>query len=113
MRKFATLMAIVLVTVFSAGWVVAADPPEKITIKAVQKLKPPVEFPHKEHAGRLKCAECHHKDAAGKEQSCFACHKAEKKGEAIPFKDAMHGKCQACHKKVAKGPTKCNDCHKQ
>ncbi|MBP2673265.1 MAG: hypothetical protein H6Q84_105 [Deltaproteobacteria bacterium] len=112
MRKFATLLAVILVTVFSAGMIVAADAPEKVTIKEVQKTKPPVVFPHKEHAAKTKCTECHHKDAAGKEQACSACHKAEKKGETPSFKDAMHGKCQGCHKTAGKGPTKCNDCHK-
>jgi hypothetical protein len=114
MKKFATLLAIVMMAVFSAGIIGAANAPDSITIKDVQKTKPPVVFPHKVHAEKLgiKCAECHHKDAAGKEQSCFACHKAEKKGEAVSFKDAMHGKCKACHQKMKKGPTKCNDCHK-
>ncbi len=114
MRKFATLLAVVMVAVFSAGTIVAADAPEKITIKDIQKTKTPVTFPHKDHSTKLgiKCAECHHKDAAGKEQSCFACHKAEKKGETPSFKDAMHDKCKGCHQKMGKGPTKCNDCHK-
>jgi cytochrome c553 len=112
MRKFATLLAVILVTVFSAGLIVAADAPEKITIKEVQKVKSPVVFPHKAHTANVKCAECHHKDTAGKEQDCSSCHKAEKKGETPSFKDAMHGSCQACHKKMGKGPTKCNDCHK-
>ena len=78
------LMAVVMVAVFSAGVIVAADAPEKVTVKDVQKTKPAVTFNHKAHADRIKnCAECHHKDAAGKEQKCFACHKAEKKGDAV------------------------------
>jgi Class III cytochrome C family len=117
MKKFAMLLAVVMVTVFSAGVIVAANAPESVTIKDVQKSKPPVVFPHKVHAEKLgiKCAECHHKDAAGKEQSCFACHKAEKKGDAIAMKDAMHEKCKGCHSKDAtkKAPTKCDGCHKK
>jgi len=112
MRKFATLLAVIVVVVFSSSFIVAANAPDQITIKQVQKMKAPVVFPHKLHATSFKCVECHHKDAAGKEQSCFVCHKAEKKGEVSSFKDAMHHKCQVCHKKVGKGPTKCNDCHK-
>ncbi len=112
MMKFAALLAVILMTVFSAGRIVAADTPEKVTIKAVQKLKPPVVFPHKVHAGQMKCAECHHKGTPGKEQLCSACHGPERKGETPSFKEAMHAKCQGCHKKMGKGPTRCNDCHK-
>ncbi|OIP36111.1 MAG: hypothetical protein AUK27_02660 [Deltaproteobacteria bacterium CG2_30_66_27] len=116
MKKFATLLAVVMVTVFSAGILVAGTAPEKATINEVQKVKSPVVFPHKAHADRIKnCQECHHKDAPGKEQKCFACHKATKTGDAVAQKDAMHTKCKGCHSKDAtkKAPTKCNDCHKK
>ena len=116
MKKFAVLMAVVMLGVFSASVIVAGNAPESVTIKDVQKTKTPVVFPHKAHADRIKnCAECHHKDAAGKEQSCFACHKAEKKGDAVALKDAMHTKCKGCHSKDAakKAPTKCDGCHKK
>ena len=112
MRKFATLFAVVMVAVFSAGVIVAADAPEKATIKDVQKSKSAVTFNHKAHADQIKnCKECHHKDEAGKEQKCFACHKAEKKGDAVSQKDAMHAKCKGCHQTGKKGPTKCDECH--
>jgi hypothetical protein len=116
MKKFAMLMAVVVMTVFSASVIVAAGAPDSATIKDVQKSKPAVTFNHKAHGERIKnCAECHHKDAAGKEQSCFACHKAEKKGDAASLKDVMHAKCKDCHSKDAtkKAPTKCDGCHKK
>jgi hypothetical protein len=116
MKKFAMLLAVVMLGVFSASVIVAADAPEKITIKEVQKSKPAVTFNHKAHGERIKnCAECHHKDEAGKEQKCFACHKAEKKDKAASLKDAMHTKCKDCHAKDAskKAPTKCDGCHKK
>jgi len=114
MRKFATLLAVVMVAVFSAGVIVAADAPEKITIKEVQKTKPPVVFSHKAHADRLgKCATCHHKDEAGKEQKCSGCHKAKMEKEKESFKEVMHTQCKGCHQKEKKGPTKCDDCHKK
>ena len=116
MKKFAMLMAVVMMAVFSASVIVAGDAPEKATVKDVQKSKPAVTFGHKAHAERIKnCAECHHKDAAGKEQKCFNCHKAEKKGAAVALKDAMHTKCKDCHAKDAakKAPTKCDGCHKK
>jgi hypothetical protein len=61
-----------------------------------------VTFQHKTHAS-VKCTECH----------------ADEKGGAIEGfgktvnKDKAHAKCQACHKKEAKGPQKCADCHKK
>ena len=116
MKKFAILLAVVMLGVFSASVIVAADPPAKVTVKDVQKSKSAVTFDHKAHAERIKnCAECHHKDAAGKEQKCFNCHKAEKKGDAVALKDAMHTKCKGCHSKdeTKKAPTKCDGCHKK
>ena len=116
MKKFATLLAVLMVAVFSAGVLVAADAPEKIVIKEVQKAKPPVTLSHKAHADRIgKCAECHHKDAAGKEQKCSNCHKAKMEKEKESFKEVMHAKCRECHKKDAtkKAPTKCDGCHKK
>jgi uncharacterized paraquat-inducible protein A len=114
MKKFATLLAVVMVAVFSAGVIVAADAPGKVTIKEIQKSKPPVEFSHKAHADKIgKCAECHHKDEAGKEQKCSGCHKAKMEKEKESFKEVMHTKCKGCHAKDKKGPTKCDDCHKK
>lgn len=114
MKKFATLFAVVMVAVFSATVVVGAGAPEKATIKDVQKTKPAVTFNHKAHGDQIKnCKECHHKDEAGKEQKCFACHKAEKKGDAVSLKEAMHAKCKGCHQTGKKGPTKCDECHKK
>ena len=116
MKKFMMLMAVVMVAVFSAGMTVAADAPEKVVIKEIQKSKPAVTLNHKVHAEKIgKCAECHHKDAAGKEQKCFNCHKAEKKDAANSLKDVMHAKCKDCHAKDAakKAPTKCDGCHKK
>jgi len=114
MKKFMMLMAVVMVAVFSAGVIVAADAPAKVTVKDVQKTKSAVTFDHKAHADRIKnCAECHHKDAAGKEQKCSGCHKAKMEKEKESFKEVMHTKCKGCHQKGKKGPTKCDDCHKK
>jgi len=116
MRKFAMLLAVVMVAVFSAGMTVAADAPEKVVIKEIQKTKPAVTLSHKAHADRVgKCAECHHKDEAGKEQKCSGCHKAKMEKEKESFKEAMHTKCKGCHSKDAtkKAPTKCDGCHKK
>ena len=114
MRKFAMLLAVVMVAVFSAGVIVAADAPEKVVIKEIQKSKSAVTLNHKAHGEQIKnCAACHHKDAAGKEQKCSGCHKAKKTGDAIEYKEAMHTQCKGCHQKGKKGPTKCDECHKK
>ena len=114
MKRFAMLMAVVMVAVFSASVIVAADAPEKIVIKEIQKSKPAVTLNHKAHAEKVgKCAECHHKGEAGKEQKCSECHKAKMEKEKESFKEAMHTSCKGCHQKGKKGPTKCDDCHKK
>ena len=112
MRKVAFWIALVVAMVFAAGTGFAAAPDKPLVMKAA-KAKGPVTFDHAKHA--KECATCHHKDAAGKEQTCFACHKAEKKDAAVALKDAMHTKCQGCHKKdtTKKAPTKCDGCHKK
>ena len=116
MKKFAALMSIIIAVTFSAGMVIGADAPAKITIKHIQNKKPPVVFDHKGHQERAKnCQECHHKSEKGKEEKCFSCHEAKKKGDAVAFKEAMHKTCKDCHKKDAskKAPVKCDGCHKK
>jgi hypothetical protein len=114
MKKFATFMAIVIAVTFSAGMVIGANAPDKVTIKEIQKSKAPVVFDHKAHTTRAKvCKDCHHKDDAGKEQKCSNCHKAKAEGKTVELKEAFHKTCRDCHKKMAKGPTKCDECHKK
>ena len=72
MKKFAMLLAIVMVTVFSASVIVAGNAPEKATIGDVQKVKAAVEFPHKAHADRIKnCAECHQRTRPARSRSAL------------------------------------------
>ena len=117
MKKFATLMAIIVAVTFSAGLVISAEAPAgKVTIKHIQKTKEPVVFDHKAHVGRAKdCKECHHKNEKGKEQGCQECHKAKTEGKVLELKEAYHEMCKDCHKKDAskKAPTMCNGCHKK
>ncbi len=114
MKKFAAFLAIVLAVTFSAGLVIGANAPDKVTIKEIQKSKAPVVFDHKAHATvRAKaCKDCHHKNEAGKEEKCSNCHKAKAEGKVVELKEAFHKTCRDCHKK-GKGPTKCDDCHKK
>jgi hypothetical protein len=113
MKKFAAFLAIVVAVMFSAGVVISAEAPGKVTIKEIQKTKPPVVFDHKAHTTRAKaCKDCHHKNEPGKEQKCSACHKASAEGKTVALKDAFHTTCRDCHKKM-NGPTKCDACHKK
>ena len=113
MKKFAAFLAVVVAVMFSAGLVMGAAAPDKISIDFVKKSKSAVSFDHKTHAAKAKnCKECHHKSEAGKEEKCSVCHKAKAEGKTVEFKEAMHTKCRDCHKKM-KGPTKCDECHKK
>ena len=95
-----TLASLVVAVAFAfASNAFAAAPAAPITLPA----KPgAVTFQHKTHAA-LKCTLCH----------------ADEKGGAIDGfgktvnKDKAHAACQECHKKEAKGPQKCADCHKK
>lgn len=111
MRKFAALIAVTVAVFFCLGVAVAA-PPDKISIKAIQKTKSPVAYNHKMHSEKVKdCKTCHHADAAGKEQACTKCHGAKAEGKKVDAKEAFHQQCKNCHKKEAKGPQKCDECH--
>jgi hypothetical protein len=93
-KYFAALFvaAAVLVT----GTAMAANPPaEPVTLTA----KPGnVTFDHKMHAA----------------QKCETCHVGKPAGGKIEFtKDTAHALCMDCHKKQAKGPVKCAECHKR
>jgi hypothetical protein len=96
-NKFAALFAAVALTFASNA--LAAAPAGPITLPA----KPgDVTFQHSKHAA-LKCT---------------ACHKDEKGGDIEGIgkdvnKDKAHATCLECHKKEAKGPQKCADCHKK
>ncbi|HYE24664.1 MAG TPA: cytochrome c3 family protein [Clostridia bacterium] len=78
-----------------------------------------VKFDHPAHVKVAKCADCHHANKAEKplatpHQKCQDCHTskvvAPVKSDA---KTALHANCIDCHKKVAKGPTKCTECHQK
>lgn len=111
MKRFAVCLAVAVAVAFSAGTVAAAPPDKPIPLTTEKKTKPPVHFEHMKHKD-LKCAECHHKDAAGKEQKCSACHESADLGKKLAIKEAFHKNCRDCHKAVKKGPTSCADCHK-
>ncbi len=78
---------------------------------------PPVPFPHRKHQSIVNqnCQVCHHMDDVTElsPTACSQCHGAM---EGVPsFKDAMHKRCQGCHKEMAgqgkPAPVKCTGCH--
>lgn len=91
--------------------------------------RPAVDFAHETHVAALEdhgCGACHHAPDknTGKlvyiedeEVSCGECH-GRKKDNSIPaLREAFHGNCTACHRKMIKekenfkGPTTCGECH--
>ena len=102
MKKFLVLL-IVAAFVGTALIAVAADNgPAEIKLEAKMGT---VTFQHTAHQGLTDCATCHH---TGGYEPCKSCHDGTK---APKSKDAYHKNCIDCHKKEAKGPTKCKECH--
>ena len=112
--------------VSAAAKVELPDPVIKLYDPLFKKhRKPAVEFTHEKHVKdhKLQCVECHHIYKDGKNvfkegdkvQLCSACHDFTKgkKGKMPNLKNAFHGNCKDCHKKLKKGPTKCKECHKK
>jgi predicted CXXCH cytochrome family protein len=88
-KLITAIFAALLVTVASA-----ATPPETITFEAKGGK---VTFPHKAHSAK----------------GCKTCHEGAP-GKIAGFnKDKAHELCKGCHTKEAKGPTKCDGCHKK
>ena len=113
------LVAVAFVAVGILSLAVAQ--PDKVTIddKYPNKLKGPVTFNHKAHAGAIACTKCHHtwkQDTSKTPPKCAECHKAGDTSEK-GLKSAFHKQCIDCHKDLQKqgkktGPTvKCSDCH--
>ena len=88
-----------------------------------------VTFPHEIHMDAVEegCGACHHVydkekgvliPADGEETTCTECHGAKKEGNIPGLREAYHGNCNVCHRKLAKkgktsAPTTCGECHKK
>ena len=93
--------------------------------------RPHVEFSHGIHSEKLDdegCGVCHHTPdnntgklvyIEGEEVSCKECHGAQKENNKLALREAFHGSCTVCHRKMIKtnekktGPTTCGGCHKK
>ena len=91
--------------------------------------RPQVSFSHAIHAETLAeegCGACHHvlDDQSGKlvylegeELSCLECHIQQKENHKPGLREAFHGNCTGCHRRLIKnkhpksGPTTCGGCH--
>ncbi len=116
------LMITALLGTFVVSMVSAADAPaDGLEMKYPgEKTKyAPMKFDHSKHVEGIECATCHHKMAENPDMKCTSCHadtsKEAKKTPEGHYK-AFHSSkaeasCLGCHKKMKKGPKKCNDCH--
>ena len=91
--------------------------------------RPAVSFSHDIHSETLEsdgCGICHHvqDDQSGKlvymegeELSCKECHVQRKENQIPALREAYHGNCTVCHRRLIKagqpetGPTTCGGCH--
>jgi hypothetical protein len=94
-----------------------------------QLRRPSVNFSHDIHAEALDsdgCGICHHVPdeqsgklvyVEGEELSCKECHARLKENQIPALREAYHGNCTACHRRLIKdgqpqsGPTTCGGCH--
>ena len=91
--------------------------------------RPQVSFSHEIHSETLEeegCGICHHVDddqtgklvyVEGEELSCKECHDQRKENNKSALREAFHGSCTVCHRRLIKnsnpkaGPTTCGGCH--
>jgi len=99
-KTFAAMFVAVALAFASTASAAAPAGPIKLPAKPGD-----VTFDHAKHAGAqgLKCTTCHATEAGGP---------IEGFGKTAN-KDKAHATCHECHKKLAKGPQKCGDCHKK
>jgi ribosomal protein L40E len=116
-RKTIVLLAVLALGAALFGTIaIAADNPDVIVIDKAQAKKPPVIFPHKAHQETNDCVVCHHTaKVADDAESCFNCHGKDPDipdpSQMSSKKNPFHILCKDCHTELAKGPTKCKECH--
>ena len=124
MRKTVSTL-IVAAAVLVAGVVMAGKQcPETVSLDQAKAKKTAVTMNHKAHVALTACTTCHHTNKELTATSnvevatCASCHLDPAKPETPSMremsltKNPFHKLCIDCHKKQAKGPAKCADCHK-
>jgi hypothetical protein len=135
MKRRALLMTLILGWMLIATGVRMSASAEEATVLAQKSVfgklqRPPVPFDHDLHIDALEeqgCGACHHvyDEKKGRlvyeedeEMSCTECH-GKKKGVRAPgLREAYHGSCTVCHRRMAKeheasGPVTCGECHEK
>lgn len=112
------------------------DIPEMVTIKRLENLYEPVQFPHRKVVNAIVarvadnnlsgffhtseatlCQGCHHNSPASKKPpQCASCHEARWNDTQLSkpgILGAYHQQCMGCHKEMkVEKPMGCNECHK-
>lgn len=106
---------IIAISIFLAIPLCGEAQPDTISIGAISKIYEPLKFTHDKHMEiESNCSACHHHSEQGATPTCASCHsdgdKVAKKRNIIGLKDAYHGLCIGCHKKIS-GPSGCTGCH--
>lgn len=120
MKKMSAAIGVSM-AVCLATLVVAQE--DTIVLDSCGDKRASVTFGHAAHASVAGCQDCHHTNegltagSSQKVEKCVACHLTPESPETPSCSEmglknnAYHIDCIGCHKKEAKGPTKCNDCH--
>jgi len=129
--RFLSFLAVALAGIFSFSIGLAQEDVYDIAYTDILGglRRPAVYFPHDMHMEALEdagCGACHHAPDpdTGKlvymedeEVSCVECHGADALGDTPALREAFHGSCTVCHRKMKKtgtsagGPTTCGECH--
>lgn len=122
-KKIVLCVAVLALVCGFSAVSMAGEGPENVSIDTAKKGGTTVAFPHWTHQAGNECAACHHSKNAdgtqgpyitGQEAKCATCHDGSlANAKVATAKNAAHEKCKGCHTAVAKGPTKCGDCHKK
>jgi hypothetical protein len=130
-RKFIFFFIVTAIGLFLFSFAQAQEESYRIEYTDVfgKLRRPAVDFAHEAHAAALEdsgCGACHHApdEKTGKlvyvedeEVSCSECHGRKEDDTTPALREAFHGSCTACHRKMIKekddfkGPTTCGECH--
>ncbi len=135
-KKYGAFLIIVLGGfLFLSGFDHLVKAQEEQEVIANEKIfgklqRPSVSFPHDRHMDALEkvgCGACHHifdkKTKAlvptdGEGATCSECHGLKKEDNTPGLREAYHGSCTVCHRKLSGqknkiGPVTCGECHKK